>query len=93
MIISGKSIQNVAKVYGEQNQVGKQVRTEKIQYAQQKDEVILSSGVQEFGSILQKLIGMSEVRDDKVSELSGRIEDGTYYVNSEDVADKMIGRN
>lgn len=93
MIISGKNIQNVAKVYGEQSQVGKQARTEKTQYAQQKDEVILSSGVQEFGSILQKLIGMSEVRDDKVSELSGKIEDGTYYVNSEDVADKMMGRN
>lgn len=92
MIISGKQIQSVAKVYGDQNQVGKQAKSGKNQYTQQKDEVILSPGVQEFGSMFQKIIGMSEVRADKVSEFSGKIDAGTYVVNSQDIADRMIGR-
>lgn len=90
MIISG--IKSVAKAYGDQNQIGKQARTERSQYTQQKDEVILSAGVQEFGTMFQKIIGMSDVRADKVSEFSGKIDAGTYSVNSLDIADKMIGR-
>jgi len=92
MIISNKQIQSVMKVYGEQNNVGKSAKTEKTQSAKGQDQVILSSGVQEFGQVLQRAVAMSDVRPAKVSELTKKIQAGTYQVDSKDVADKMIGR-
>lgn len=93
MIISNKQIQNVLKVYGEQNNVTKNAKNEKAQAARRQDQVILSSGVQEFGHVLQSVIGMSDVRPEKVTELSAKIQAGTYRVDSKDVADKMVGRS
>ena len=92
MIISNKQIQSVLKVYGEQNNAGKNTKTEKAQPAKGKDEVILSSGVQEFGQVLQRAITISDVRPERVQELSQKIQAGTYQVDSKDIADKMVGR-
>ncbi|MCE5286519.1 MAG: flagellar biosynthesis anti-sigma factor FlgM [Pelosinus sp.] len=93
MIISGKQIQSVVKTYAEMNKATKN-KTEQTEFktVQKQDEVILSSGAQEFGQILQGLKDVSDVREDKVKELSGRVDDGTYYVDANDIADKMIGR-
>lgn len=93
MIISNKQIQSVLKVYGEQNSVGKSAKTEKTQPAKGQDQVILSSGVQEFGHVLQRVVAMSDVRPEKVKELSQKIQAGTYQVDSKDIADKIIGRS
>ncbi|GMB01685.1 flagellar biosynthesis anti-sigma factor FlgM [Pelosinus sp. IPA-1] len=93
MIISNKQIQNVLKLYGEQNSVTKNTKSEKAQTTKRQDQVILSSGVQEFGQVLQSVISMSDVRPEKVKELSAKIQAGTYRVDSKDVADKMVGRS
>lgn len=93
MIISNKQIQNVVKLYGEQNSVTKNAKSEKSQTTKRQDQVILSSGVQEFGQVLQSVISMSDVRPEKVKELSAKIQAGTYRVDSKDVADKMVGRS
>jgi negative regulator of flagellin synthesis FlgM len=90
MIISGKPIQNVLKVYGEQNQVTKSSKSGKSQI-QGKDEFILSSGAQEFGQILNSIRGISEVRQEKVNEFSKKINEGNYQVDSKSVAEKMLG--
>jgi negative regulator of flagellin synthesis FlgM len=93
MIISGKQVQNVLKIYADQNKVAKN-KTEKTEFntLQKQDEVILSSGVQEFGQMLQGLTDISDVREDKVKELSALVEDGNYHVDANDIADKMISR-
>lgn len=92
MIISNKQIQSVLKLYSEQNTASKSAKAEKAQPARGQDQVILSSGVQEFGQVLQKAVAMSDVRPEKVKMLSQKIQAGTYQVDSKDVADKMIGR-
>jgi negative regulator of flagellin synthesis FlgM len=92
MIISNKQIQSVLKVYSEQNNAVKNAKTEKTQPAKGQDQVILSTGVQEFGQVLQRAVAMSDVRPERVKELSKKIQAGTYQVDSKDVADKMIGR-
>jgi negative regulator of flagellin synthesis FlgM len=92
MIISNKQIQNVLKVYSEQNNVAKNAKTAKTQPTKGPDQVILSSGVQEFGQVLQRAVAMSDVRPERVKELSKKIQAGTYHVDAKDVADKMIGR-
>lgn len=92
MIISNKQIQNVFKVYSEQNNAAKKGNVEKTQPGKGRDQVILSSGVQEFGQVLQRAVAMPEVRPEKVAELSKKIQAGTYSVDAKDIADKMIGR-
>lgn len=91
MIISGKPIQNVLKVYGEQSQVKSNAKTGKTPMAQGKDEFILSSGAQEFSQVFKAIKGLPDVRTDKVKEFSEKIDAGTYEVNSMSVAEKMLG--
>lgn len=90
MIVSGKQVQNIVKVYGDQNKVG-QVNKPGKSGAVQKDEFIPSSNAQEFGQFLYSIKNMSEVREDKVREFSERIASGTYQVNCSSVAEKMVG--
>jgi len=91
MIISGKPIQNVLKVYGEQNQVKSSSKTGKTSTAQGKDEFILSSSAQEFSQIFNTIKGISDVRPEKVTEFSEKIDAGTYKVDAKSVAEKMLG--
>lgn len=79
------------KVYGEQNQVSKNDKTSKNSITQGRDEFILSSGAQEFGQVFNTIRGLSDVRPEKVNELSGKIDAGTYQVDSQSIAAKMIG--
>ena len=57
---------------------------------QEKDGFTLSNEVQSFKSMLQKLHNESEVRQDKVDELSQKIANGTYNVSSESIAASML---
>lgn len=92
MIISGKQIQSIMKIYAEQNTSVKSSKTQNGKPLQKKDEVILSTQAQEFGQIYQAIKAMPEVREEKVRELSERIERGDYSVDAKEVAEKMLGR-
>ena len=92
MIISGKQIQSIMKVYTDQNKVSQTAKTKGTAPTSQKDEVILSSQAQEFGQIFQAIKAMPEVRQDKVQEIAGRIAQGDYSVDAREVAEKMVGR-
>jgi negative regulator of flagellin synthesis FlgM len=91
MIISGKQVQTILQVYGD-NKVGKSSKADQASPAQASDEVILSPSAQEFGAYLQQIKEMPEARADKVRELSAQIQAGTYQVDGNKVAEKMIGR-
>jgi len=91
MIISGKTIPNVLKVYGEQNQGNKTSKVGKNQINQGKDEFILSSSAQEFGQVFNAIRKMPEVRQEKVNELSEKINSGNYQVDGKNVAERMLG--
>ena len=92
MIISGKNVQNIAKLYGEQTKVSKTGKTAANTPVQKQDEVILSSQAQGFGPLLQKLQNMPDVRQERVAELSESITSGKYQVAAKDIAEKMLGR-
>jgi len=92
MIISGKNVQNIAKLYGEQTKVSKTGKTPGSSPVQKQDEVILSSQAQDFAALLQKAQNMPEVRQDRVTELSQRVSSGNYQVASKDIAEKLLGR-
>lgn len=89
MIISGKQVPGVLKTYAEQTKMVKNI-TAAAKSSQQQDEVILSTSVQEFGQILQQLKDAPDVREDKVKDISARMENGTYRVEAKDIAEKML---
>ena len=91
MIISGKPIQNVVKVYGEQNQVTKNAKAGQTTKTQGKDEFILSQGAQDFAQVFNTIRSISDVRTEKVNEFSEKINAGTYQVSSSSIAEKMLG--
>ena len=54
------------------------------------DRVELSSQSQDMKKMHEILASTPEVRTDKVAALKKAVEEGTYNVNSGDIADKMI---
>ena len=63
-------------------------RTEKTRSFQ--DEMIISKEAQSFKDMLKKLRGESEVRQAKVDEYSRKIEEGSYDIESENIAASII---
>lgn len=92
MIISGKQIQNIMKIYAEQNKPVKNSKLQGSSPTAKPDQVILSTQAQEFGHIYNALKAMPEAREDKVKEISERIAQGDYSVEAKEVAEKMLGR-
>jgi len=57
---------------------------------QRKDELTLSNQAQSFKDMLQKLHSESEVRQDKVDELTQKISSGNYNVSAENIAASIL---
>ena len=55
-----------------------------------KDEILLSEDAVQFTRFKERLSALPNVRHDFVAELKSRIQNGSYKVDSEGVADKMI---
>ena len=90
MIISGKQVQDMLRLYADQNQKAKQaVRPQK---SAKLDEVVLSPKAQEFAHLLQQAKATPDVREDKIAGLIAKVESGNYSVDAKDIADRMIGR-
>jgi len=58
--------------------------------AGKKDELTISGQAKDFSLVMKALKNVPDVRESKVAELSGPVQDGTYKVSSEGVADKII---
>jgi len=55
-----------------------------------KDEMTISSEAQSFNELLKKLKNETEIRQEKVDEYSKKIAEGTYNVESENIAASML---
>lgn len=85
-----KNIQNITKAYSEQTKVSKSSKTQGSSSTQRPDEVILSSHAQEVSQYLRAVKSMPEAREDKVKELSEKIAQGDYKVDSRELAERII---
>ena len=95
MIISGNSgINSVNKVYGADSvKAGKGVRnTTATAAARRGDEVVLSSEAQGLQQQIAAIKALPDVRQDRVNELTLKIESGQYRIDAAKLADQMIGR-
>ncbi len=55
-----------------------------------QDEMIISQEAQTFKNMLKKIQGESEIRQEKIKEYSRKIEEGSYSVESENIAASII---
>ncbi len=55
-----------------------------------KDELQLSEKAKEFQVVMKAFKNLPEIREDLVNELKDKIQQGTYNVTGEEVADKII---
>lgn len=94
MIISGNNgIGKANKVYGvDQIKTGKGVRESGKSGSTNNDAVVLSSEAQELQQAVSAIKSMSDVREDRVQELTPLVESGQYKVEATKIADQMIGR-
>ena len=58
--------------------------------AQKSDAFTPSKEAQSFSEMLNKLKGVSEVREDKVNELQQKISSGQYFVSAQDIAASLL---
>lgn len=85
------NIQGVAQLYGVNQKKAPAANQVGIKEAAASDEVVLSETAQSFAQVLQKAQkNMGEVRQDRVDELTRRIAAGTYQVNAQAIADKLM---
>lgn len=57
------------------------------------EKVQLSSRAKDIQQIKQIVDQASDLREDKIRELKSRIDNGSYLVNAEKVAEKIVGES
>jgi negative regulator of flagellin synthesis FlgM len=54
------------------------------------DTVVLSDTAKQLQEAQKQLESIPDVREDKVAQIKAQIENGTYEINEEKIADKML---
>lgn len=88
MRITG-NVGNVTGVYTNDKRISRLENTNKI--SPSKDDVKISSVGKDFAFAMNAVKNTPDIRMDRVSELSARIESGEYNVSGEDIASKILG--
>lgn len=90
MIVSG-TMQSVFKAYADAVPIKKKITDNPAAAVrEEKDEVVLSQQAQSFHQVLQRAKEQSDVRMERVSALSQRIEAGDYRLDARDIAEKLL---
>ena len=91
MIISKAQVQNLLQVYGKNKKINRVVSTPVTQSIK-KDALVISDESRIKQKAMQAIRQSDDIRLDKVRDLQERISAGTYTVNEDEVAEKMIER-
>lgn len=91
MIISGKQVQNILKVYGKQGAEAVKTRNT-VNAVNKNDQVSISKESAVRQRAVQAAREPYEVRSEKVDELKEGLATGTYQVSNEEIAEKMLYR-
>ncbi|NLN64333.1 MAG: flagellar biosynthesis anti-sigma factor FlgM [Clostridiaceae bacterium] len=77
-------------VYNHTNTVGKVQKTENV--ASKRDGYKISSQAKDYQAVMKALRDVPDIRQDKVREISERLESGQYKVETRDISDKIISK-
>lgn len=91
MIISRTQVQNLLKIYGNDNS-NKVDKKQVSKVTGKNDELAISSESRIKQRAMQAVKQAEDIRLDKVNQLQEEISSGTYTVDDDEVAEKMIAR-
>lgn len=86
--ISAKQIQQYEK--NESLMKGKMTQDNRSAISIPQEKVELSDAVKEIQQIKNTVDNIPDIREDKVTALKNQIDNSTYNVNAEEVAEKMV---
>ncbi|GEM_PF-596770 len=94
MMISDKQINQVVRAYTNKVEGAYKNKVEPAEQkkVQKKDKVDLSEQALEIKKLQEKIGPLDEVRTDRVEKIKYSVDTGTYKVDGQDVAAKMLGR-
>lgn len=96
MKISPEQIKNLLQTYTRPSEAaarpGVEGRSETNRPSDAADKVDISDRARLVHKVRAELAKVPEVREERVRELQKAVEQGTYHVSSEEVAEKMLGR-
>ncbi len=92
MQISAKQVQRVLEVYS-QNQVQRSEKVGKTAPLLGADKVVLSRESQEYQVARRAVDAAPEMREEKTADLSEAVKSGTYQVDGERIAEKILQRS
>lgn len=75
-------------VYNQTTPVGKVNKQDHV--ASRKDEYKVSNQARDYQSVVKALRNVPDIRQDKVNEISGKIEAGSYKVEARDISEKIV---
>lgn len=75
-------------VYNQTNPVGKVKKQASV--ASGKDEYKISSQARDYQTVMKALRNVPDIRQDKVKEISEKIEAGNYKIDPGDISGKII---
>jgi negative regulator of flagellin synthesis FlgM len=87
--VSGIDAYNLAQVQNKQK-VGTEESNTSDGSTLKADTVVLSDAAKRIQEAQARIQTLPDVRNDKVAELKAQIENGTYEIKSEEIAEKMI---
>lgn len=82
------NVPKVSGVYGNSTKVDKLSKTNGV--ASSKDELTISGAAKDFSVVLKALKAVPDVRQDKVEEISKKMDSGEYNVSSSDVSSRIV---
>lgn len=82
------NIPKVSGVYGNSGKIEKPTKANGV--ASKKDELTISGAAKDFSVVMKALRGVPDVRQDKVDEVSKKVEAGDYKVSTDDVASRIM---
>ena len=82
-------ISNISKLY-KTYEAKPVVSGKKIVSGEKKDKLNVSDQAKEFQTALKAALSSPSVREDKINDIKTRIDNGSYNVSAEDIANKMM---
>jgi len=92
MIISSQQVQSIIKAYGVSGS-RKSMAGEYPKPVSRNDSLELSSKARELNAVRQVIAGTPEVRAGKIAQIKQAVTNGTYRVDSRDIAHRMLVRS
>ncbi len=77
---------NTTNIYNKSNVNDKKLETTK----KSNDSFVVSDKARDFQTVLKAISNSPDVREEKVNDIIKKMEQGSYNISSEDIANKLL---